>query len=321
MQTVWVAGGAGFLGSHLCHLLLSHDYFVLSLDNFLTSTEQETKKLEEHATFEFIYQDITKLNLLDAKKFPKPDFIYHLASPASPNLKSPKSYMKYPIETLLVNSVGTHNLLEIAKQSGARFVFASTSEVYGDPTVSPQPETYFGNVNPNGIRSVYDEGKRFGEAITSSYVREFDVDCRIARIFNTYGPHMQIDDGRVVSNLINQAIRNEPLTIYGDGTQTRSFCYVSDLIGGLYKLMFTDNITGEVINIGNPTEHTINEFANEVKRITGTSSDIVYEPMPADDPLQRKPDISKAKKLLDWEPIISLEEGLKKTVDYFQRLR
>ncbi len=321
MQTVWVAGGAGFLGSHLCRTLLSKNYRVVCLDNLISGSENTIQDLQNTSYFQFIHQDIITLGLIDAKKLPKPDFIFHLASPASPNLKSNKSYMAYPIETLLVNSVGTHNLLEIAKQSGARFLYASTSEVYGDPHVSPQPETYFGNVNPNGIRSVYDEGKRFGEAMTMAYVRKFSLDCRIARIFNTYGPYMQIDDGRVVSNFINQAIRDQALTIYGDGKQTRSFCYVSDLIAGLIAFMFTPDLSGEVINIGNPIERSINDFAELVKEITKIKAAIVYEPLPADDPMQRKPDITKAKKLLQWEPVVSLEEGLKKTIAYFQQLR
>jgi dTDP-glucose 4,6-dehydratase len=221
---------------------------------------------------------------------------------------------------LLANSLGTYNLLELAKQTGARFLFASTSEVYGNPSVSPQPETYYGNVNPNGIRSMYDEGKRFGEAMTMTFERKYDVDARIIRIFNTYGPNMQKDDGRVVSNFINQALQNQSLTIYGDGTQTRSFCYVDDMVEGIMRAMFTDRTKGEVINLGNPDERNILEIATMIKDLVGVSVDIVHERLPEDDPLKRKPDITKAKELLQWEPKISLEEGLQKTIAYFRNI-
>lgn len=318
MQNVWVTGGAGFIGSHLCRELLEKGYHVVCIDNFLTSSEENIQPLKEHAHFSFYNQNVIHLTGEVVKQLPKPDFIFHLASPASPNLKSPRSYMAYPIETLAVNSQGTHNILEIAVANGARFFFASTSEVYGDPTISPQPETYNGNVSPNGIRSVYDEAKRFGEAITMAYVRKFNVDARIIRIFNTYGPHMQLDDGRVVSNLIIQALSKQPLTVYGDGSQTRSFCYVSDMVDGMMRLMFTDGLQGEIVNIGNPNEKKISEFAHLVKELTGTSSEIVFEELPADDPKQRRPDITKAKHLLDWEPKVGLEEGLQKTIEYFK---
>ena len=319
MQTIVVAGGAGFIGSHLCEKLLKDGYRVLCVDNLLTSHKRNIEKFIGNPSFSFSEIDIISLtpDWFDNEKI---DFIFHLASPASPNIKSATSYMTFPIETLQVNSVGTHHLLQLAQKHTARFLFASTSEVYGDPAISPQPESYWGNVNPNGIRSVYDEAKRFGEAITMAYVRKFSLDGRIVRIFNTYGPQMQVDDGRVVSNFINQALKNEPLTIYGKGDQTRSFCYVSDLVEGLCKFMFADNLQGEVINMGNPNEKTILEFATLVKDLMGTSSEIEHEELPRDDPKQRKPDITKAKHLLQWEPKVSLEEGLQKTIIYFKNL-
>jgi nucleoside-diphosphate-sugar epimerase len=318
METVWVAGGAGFIGSHLCAELLSRNYAVVCLDNFITSSKQNIDPLLSNNNFTLCEQDICAIT--EVGTLPTPNYIFHMASPASPNAKSPRSYIAYPIETLLVNSQGTHNLLSIAHTTGARLLFASTSEIYGDPAISPQPESYWGNVNPHGIRSVYDEAKRFGEAIVMAYVRKYGVDGRIVRIFNTYGPNMQVDDGRVVSNFINQALHNLPLTIYGDGNQTRSFCYVSDLVAGLLSFMFTDNLKGEVINIGNPNEKKIVAFATIVKDITQTSSAIACEALPEDDPKQRCPDITKAKQLLNWEPKVSLEEGLQKTIDYFKQL-
>ena len=227
--------------------------------------------------------------------------------------------MNHPIETLLANSIGTYNLLELSKECGARFLYASSSEIYGDPSVSPQSEEYFGNVNPNGVRSVYDEAKRFGEALTMGYFRKYKTDARIVRIFNTYGPNMQPDDGRVVSNFINQAINNAPITIYGDGTQTRSFCYIDDMIDGLKRSMFTP-AKGEVINLGNSDERTILQLAKLIKQMTNSSSDIIFEALPKDDPKVRNPDIKKAKKLLGWEPKVSIEEGLKKTIEYFQSI-
>ncbi|HEV2339470.1 MAG TPA: UDP-glucuronic acid decarboxylase family protein [Patescibacteria group bacterium] len=318
MQTVYIAGGAGFIGSHLCKRLLADGYEVVCIDNFLTSSKKNINPFFSNAHFHFLQKDILLLTEHDFEHIPLPQYIFHLASPASPNLKSPRSYMSYPIETLRVNSQGTYILLNLAKKMSSRFLYASTSEVYGDPKVSPQVETYWGNVNPNGIRSVYDEGKRFGEAITIAYVRKFSLDARIARIFNTYGPHMQNDDGRVVSNFILQSLHNEPLTIYGKGKQTRSFCFVSDLVEGLMKLMFTKNINGEVVNLGNPNERSIKVFAQLIKKLTKSSSQIVFEELPADDPNRRCPDISKAKKLLGWEPKVPLEEGLQKTIEYFK---
>ena len=315
MQTVLVAGGAGFIGSHLCEYLLKKDFKVICLDNFLTSEKDNISRLLENENFTLIEKDIVSL---DGDDLPLFEYLFHLASPASPNAKSSRSYVAYPIETLLVNSQGTYNLLEAAKKYNAKFLYASTSEIYGDPTVSPQSEDYFGNVNPNGVRAVYDEAKRFGEAITSAYVRKYDLDARIVRIFNTYGPQMRSDDGRVVSDFITQSLGNSPITIYGDGEQTRSFCYITDMIEGLFASMFGEKTKGEVMNLGNPDEKSVKDLAEIIIKLTGTSSKIAHEPLPQDDPKKRKPDISKAKRILDWEPKVSLEEGLKKTIEYFK---
>lgn len=315
MQTVLVAGGAGFIGSHLCQKLLNDRYSVVCVDNFITGEKRNISELLKNDNFELIEKDIINISHSD---LPKADFIFNLASPASPNAKSPRSYMAFPIETLLVNSEGTHNLLEAARAGNSRFLYVSTSEVYGDPTVSPQREDYFGNVNPNGVRAVYDESKRFGEAITCAYNRKYELDTRIVRIFNTYGPKMRADDGRVVSNFINQAINNKPLTIYGDGSQTRSFCFITDMIDGLMSAMFNDGLKGEVVNIGNPDERKIAEIAELIIRLTSSTSLVSHEPLPEDDPAKRKPDIEKAKRLLGWEPKIPLEEGLKITIEYFK---
>lgn len=318
MQTVLVAGGAGFIGSHLCRFLLTNGYRVICIDNFITGDRRNIAQLQKDNNFIFVDFDITKFPEVLDSKIDTVDYIFHLASPASPNKKSPRSFMNYPIETLLVNSIGTYHLLELAKKHQASFLFASSSEVYGDPNVSPQPETYFGNVNPNGIRSVYDEAKRFGEAIVMVYVRKFNMNCRIVRIFNTYGPSMQKDDGRVVSNFINQALENKEITIYGDGNQTRSFCYVDDMVLGLTKALFSKELKGEVINLGNPDERTILELATIIKDLTGSLSKIIYESLPEDDPKERKPDIKKAQSLLDWKPSVSLNDGLRKTIEYFK---
>ncbi len=318
MQTVYVAGGAGFIGSNLCKRLLDDGYAVICIDNLVTSSESNITKLEKNPNFHFINADVTNFTESTFATFSKPDFIFHLASPASPNKNGKRSFIALPIQTLLANTLGTYKLLELAKAANARLLFASTSEVYGDPEVSPQPETYWGNVNPNGVRSVYDEGKRAGEAFVMGYVRKYGLDGRIVRIFNTYGPNMQEDDGRVVSNLILQALKSEPLTIYGDGSQTRSFCYIDDLVEGLVRYMFADGLQGEVINIGNPGEKSIADFATIIKEITGTASEIVYEDLPEDDPKKRKPDITKARKLLDWEPKVGLDEGIKRTIEYFK---
>lgn len=315
MQKVLISGGAGFLGSHLCELLLSSNYAVLCVDNLVTGSKDNIARFTFNPYFQFLEQDV-----VSDLKTDKLDYIFHLASPASPNAKSTKSYIAHPIETLLVNSQGTYNLLELARKYNARFLYASSSEVYGDPKTKEQSEDYFGNVNPNGVRSVYDEGKRFGEAMTMGYFRKFGTNIRIVRIFNTYGPYMQKDDGRVVSNFINQAISGKPITIYGDGTQTRSFCYVSDLIGALQKAMFFDSAKGEVINIGNPDERSVLEIAKIIKQMTNSSSEIVFGDLPKDDPKIRRPNISKAKRILSWEPKVSLEEGLQKTIDYFKSI-
>lgn len=323
MQIVLVAGGAGFIGSHLCKSLLDDNYRVICVDNFLTSDKKNLKNLLRNPKFTFIEHDIIQpiqnaiLRLGSGQNL---DYIFHLASPASPNKKSTKSYVNYPIETLLANSQGTYNLLELARQFNAKFLYASSSEIYGNPTISPQKEDYFGNVNPNGIRSVYDEGKRFGEAITFSYARKHNLDVRIIRIFNTYGPIMQVDDGRVVSNFINQAIKNRPITVYGKGTQTRSLCYIEDMVLGIKMAMFAPKTKGEVFNLGNPDERSVLDIAKLIKSMTKSASEIVFEDLPIDDPKTRKPDISHAKGILDWEPKISTEEGLKKTIGYFKSI-
>lgn len=309
-----VTGGAGFIGSFLCQSLINDNFAVLCVDNLITGNKDNLKNLLKNPNFEFIEADVTEKHYF---KDLKPDYIFHLASPASPNKKNPKSYINHPIETLLANSLGTYNLLEVASKIGAKFLYASSSEIYGDPAVSPQRENYFGNVNPIGIRSVYDEGKRFGEAITIAYFRKFNLDIRIVRIFNTYGPKMS-DDGRAVPNFVKATITNKPIIIYGDGTQTRSFCYIDDMVQGINKAMFSDNTRGRVINLGNPQERTILEIANLIKEMTKSNSSIVFEKLPEDDPKRRLPDITLAKKLLGWEPKVKLEEGLKKTIEYFK---
>lgn len=318
MQTVIVAGGAGFIGSHLCEKLLA-SFRVVCVDNLLTSSKKNIDELLKNPSFSFIEHDIIKP--LD-ENIAGEDLVglYHLASPASPNKKSPRSYINYPIETLLANSLGTYNLLEFARRKKCTLLFASSSEVYGDPSVSPQHEKYFGNVNPNGVRSVYDEAKRFGEAMVMAYVRKFSQDARIVRIFNTYGPQMQVNDGRVISNFITQALKGDAITIYGDGSQTRSFCFVADLVDGLITYMQSDGLKGEVLNLGNPNESTIGDIATLIKSKTGSTSKILYEELPEDDPKKRNPDIAKAKKLLGWEPKVSLDEGLNETIDYFKKV-
>lgn len=317
MKSYIVAGGAGFIGSHICERLLSQDSRVYCIDNLITGNEKNIARLLEDENFTFINQDITHGEIAANGQI---DGIFHLASPASPNAKSSKSYIAHPVETLLVNSLGTKNLLDCALKNKSSIVFASSSEVYGDPTVSPQKEDYFGNVNPNGIRSVYDEGKRFGESICMTYHRKYGVDARIVRIFNTYGAQMQKDDGRVVSNFINQALEGKDITIYGDGSQTRSFCYVDDLVDGLILTMEEASARGRVINLGNDDEHKINEIAEIIRKLTGSESKIVNEDLPKDDPHQRRPDLSLAKELLGYEPKITLDEGLKKTIEYFKSI-
>ena len=320
MVSTIVTGGAGFLGSHLCKRLLSEGHTVYCLDNLITGSKENIVQLLDNPHFNFFEHDVTKPFDEITNRVTDVNYIFHLASPASPNKNSEKSYINHPIETMLANSIGTYNLLQLAQMNNAHFLYASTSEVYGNPAFSPQPESYFGNVNPNGVRSVYDEAKRFGEAMTFGFRRKFGINARIIRIFNTYGPNMQKDDGRVVSNFITQAIMNAPLSVYGDGKQTRSFCYVDDLIDGIVKAMITPKTDGEVINIGNPDERTVLEIATKVKELTTSSSQLIYEPLPEDDPLQRKPDITKAKQLLQWEPKVTLEEGLKKTIEYFRNV-
>ncbi len=314
MLKILVAGGAGFIGSHLCKRLIEEGHTVYCVDNLITGDKNNIVSLLDNPRFNYFVHDVTK----PITEIAEVNIIYHLASPASPNKNSPRSYINFPIETLLANSVGTYNLLNLAKEKNSRFLFASTSEVYGDPAVSPQPESYFGNVNPNGVRSVYDEAKRFGEAMTFGFRRKFEVNTRIVRIFNTYGPFMQKDDGRVVSSFINQALEGVPITIFGDGTQTRSFCYVDDLVEGLIKTMMSDKTNGEVINLGNADERKISDIATKIKEMTGSRSQIVFEELPEDDPKTRKPDLTKAKNLLQWEPKITLEEGLIKTIEYFR---
>lgn len=312
MKTCLVTGGAGFIGSHLCDRLVNEGYRVICVDNLITGDRQNIKHLEGSENFEFIQADVTEP--IDYQC----DFIFHLASPASPNPQSPRSYMALPVETMIVNSLGTKLLLDLAKKQQSLFVFASTSEVYGDPQEHPQPETYWGNVNPNGPRSCYDESKRFGEAITMIYQRQFGVDARIARIFNTYGPKMQTDDGRVVVNFVIQALQGKPFTVHGNGRQTRSFCYVSDMVEGLMKLMFIDNLAGEVINLGNPREYTVEALMKTVAKKVRVEERAEKLILPEDDPVRRQPDISKAKKLLGWEPEVSLNDGLDKTIAYFR---
>ena len=303
---ILVTGGAGFIGSHLCDFLLEKGHYVICVDNLLTGDIKNIKHNLQNKRFEFIKHDVTKPLKISGRI----DYVLHFASPASP-----VDYMNYPLETLDVGSAGTKNLLELSRKKKAKFLLASTSEVYGDPKVSPQPEEYFGNVNPIGPRSVYDEAKRFAEALTSAYIREKIVDARIVRIFNTYGPRMGLDDGRVVPNFIKQALTGQALTVYGDGSQTRSFCYVSDMISGIYKLMYS-KLT-DPVNLGNPKELKIIEFANVILKLTGSRSKIIHKPLPQDDPKQRRPDISKAKKELEWSPEVGLEEGLRKTIEWF----
>lgn len=303
---VLVTGGAGFIGSHLCDILLARGHEVLCVDNLATGNKNNIIHIEND-NFSYIRHNVTKPLYLEEKI----EWIFHLASPASPI-----DYMELPIPTLKVGALGTYNMLGLAKEKNARFLLASTSEVYGDPLVNPQSEEYWGNVNPIGPRGVYDEAKRFAEAITMAYHRYHGVETRIARIFNTYGPRMRLNDGRVVPNFVGQALNGNDLTVYGDGTQTRSFCYVSDGIEGIYRLMMSDY--SDPMNIGNPEERTILEFANIVLKLTGTSSQIIFKELPEDDPKQRRPDITKARKILNWEPKVSLEQGLIKTIQYFK---
>ncbi len=306
MRTL-ITGGAGFIGSHLCDRFLAEGHEVICVDNFITGSLGNLDQLRESPKFSFIGHDIS-----NPLKIKGPiDNVLHFASPASP-----VDYLNYPIQTLKVGSLGTHVTLGIAKEKGARYLVASTSEVYGDPLQHPQREDYWGNVNPIGIRGVYDEAKRFTEAMVMAYHRTHDINTHIIRIFNTYGERMRLDDGRVLPNFMGQALRGEALTVYGDGSQTRSFCYVSDLVEGIFRLLFTD--FHEPVNLGNPAEITILEFAEEIRKLSGSKSEIEYKPLPQDDPKVRKPDISRAKKLLGWEPKVGRAEGLKRTMDYFR---
>ena len=303
-----VTGAAGFLGSHLTDLLLSRGHKVIGIDNFVTGSVDNISHLGGNPDFKFIQQDVTEFIFLDGPV----NYVWHFASPASPI-----DYLELPIQTLKVGSLGTHKALGLAKNKGARFLLASTSEIYGDPLVHPQPEEYWGNVNSIGPRGCYDEAKRFAEALAMAYRNEHRVQTRIVRIFNTYGPRMRLHDGRVVPAFVSQALKNKPITVFGKGAQTRSFCYVSDLIEGIYRLMLSEYDLP--VNIGNPAEMTVLEFAKDIVRATRSHSRIVFKPLPQDDPKQRQPDITKARKLLRWEPKVPLAEGLVKTIEYFRK--
>ncbi len=302
-----VTGGAGFIGSHLCARLLKDGHQVIAVDNLITGSRRNIAQLLGHPAFSFLEHDVVQPLDLPTEA------IFHLASPASP-----KGYMEHPVETALVNSQGTYQLLEMARRQRARFLLASTSEAYGDPQEHPQVEGYWGHVNPVGPRACYDESKRFGEALTVTFVRAHDLDARIIRIFNTYGPHSDPDDGRIVPNFITQALAGEPMTVYGDGAQTRSLCYVEDLVEGILAVMFADGLQGEVTNLGNPEEHTVLEYAHLIRRLCRSNSSIEFRPLPQDDPTKRCPDITKARTRLGWEPRVGLEEGLRRTIEWFE---
>ncbi|MEN3323826.1 UDP-glucuronic acid decarboxylase family protein [Mariniflexile soesokkakense] len=309
MKKVLITGAAGFLGSHLSDRFIKEGYKVIGMDNFITGDKKNIEHLLNNSSFEFIEHDVTEYIQIDGDL----DYILHFASPASPI-----DYLKIPIQTLKVGSLGTHNLLGLAKAKNARILIASTSEIYGDPLVHPQTEDYYGNVNTIGPRGVYDEAKRFQESITMAYHRFHGVETRIVRIFNTYGPRMRLNDGRVIPAFMGQALRGEDLTVFGDGSQTRSFCYVDDEVEGIYRLLLSDY--AEPVNIGNPHEITIKDFAEEIIKLTGTTQKIIYKDLPVNDPMQRQPDITLAKKLLGWEPKVDRAEGMKITFDYFKSL-
>jgi dTDP-glucose 4,6-dehydratase len=308
-KKVLITGGAGFLGSHLCDRFIKEGYHVIAMDNLSTGSKNNIEHLFPLENFEFYFHDVTKFVHIPGKL----DYILHFASPASPI-----DYLKMPIQTLKVGSLGTHNLLGLAKEKNARFLIASTSEIYGDPDVHPQKEEYWGNVNPIGPRGVYDEAKRFMEAITMAYHTFHGVQTRIVRIFNTYGPRMRLDDGRALPAFMKQAIEGHDITVFGNGSQTRSFCYVSDLVDGIYRLLLSDYVFP--VNIGNPNEITIKQFAEEIIKLTGTKQKIVYQDLPTDDPKQRQPDITKAKEILGWSPKVDRAEGLKITYDHFMKV-
>ncbi|MDG1157932.1 MAG: SDR family oxidoreductase [Flavobacteriales bacterium] len=309
MERVLITGAAGFLGSHLCERFLNEGMAVVAMDNLITGDLKNIEHLFPNEHFEFHHHDVSKFVHVSGNV----DYVLHFASPASPI-----DYLKIPIQTLKVGSLGIHNCLGLAKAKNARLLIASTSEIYGDPVVHPQTEDYWGNVNPVGPRGVYDEAKRFQEAITMAYHTYHGLETRIARIFNTYGPRMRLNDGRVLPAFIGQALRGEDLTVFGDGSQTRSFCYVDDLVEGIFRLLMSDH--AEPVNLGNPSEITIGEFAEEIIKLTGTSQKVIYKDLPVDDPKQRRPDISKAKAILGWEPKVDRAEGLKITYEYFKSL-
>ncbi len=309
MKRVLITGAAGFLGSHLCDRFIKEGCYVIAMDNLITGRLENIEHLMGNANFHFVHHDVSNFVHVSGEL----DYILHFASPASPI-----DYLKIPIQTLKVGSLGTHNLLGLAKAKGARMLIASTSEVYGDPTVHPQPEDYWGNVNPIGPRGVYDEAKRFQEAITMAYHRYHNLETRIIRIFNTYGPRMRLNDGRVLPAFIGQALRGEDLTVFGDGSQTRSFCYVDDLVEGVYRLLLSDYIYP--VNVGNPDEITISQFAEEIIELTGTTQKVIYKDLPVNDPAQRQPDIDKAREILSWEPKVARSEGLEITFAYFKSL-
>lgn len=309
MNTAVVTGGAGFIGSHLCHKLLDEGFKVICIDNLITGNLSNIAKIKEHNNFSFINYDVTKFISVKGEV----NFILHFASPASPS-----DYLEFPIQTLKVGSLGTHNALGLAKEKKARFLLASTSEVYGDPQIHPQNEDYWGHVNPIGPRGVYDEAKRFAEALTMAYHRHHKIETRIARIFNTYGPNMRTNDGRAIPNFIIQSLKDQPVTVYGDGTQTRSFCYISDMIDGLFKLLMSD--INSPVNLGSAEEISISELANEIMQLNNSVSEIVFKNLPENDPKVRKPDITKAKGELKWEPKVSLKDGLNETIEYFKSL-
>jgi nucleoside-diphosphate-sugar epimerase len=310
-QRCLVTGGSGFIGSHLAQELLRRGYVVVVYDNLLTGDKNNLKEIIDHPTFTSIEKDITVTDFAD-QKF---DYIFHLASPASVI-----DYQKYPEETALVNSFGTYKLLQLAEKCQAKILFASTSEVYGDPKEHPQKETYWGNVNPNGVRSCYDEAKRYGEMMMMLFHRKYAIDEKIIRIFNTYGPRMRPTDGRVISNFITQALQNDPITVYGDGLQTRSFCFVADLVLGICEVMFSEKSSGQVFNLGNPEEYAILALARKIIELTDSKSELVFKDLPQDDPKERQPDIEKVTTMLGWKPTVSLHDGLVKTIAYYRHI-